>query len=430
MSTNEDYLEFKQHTKSKLKLLEYYISQWDYIVGIRRAKHFILDCMAGTGYNEIENKRVKGSALIACKRLQYKRNLEVFLIEKDKENFTKLQKSVKEYLLDDSIKDPNLMDKIHLLQQDCYGIMDSILKIIGNNKSLFIIDSYSAPTMNLIEKIGSKTLNVIPFRWGTEIFIFFNAPYINRHGSTCLNYEYDELIEKKNLTESENGAKKKIEEFNSIFGDNSWQNIFKTYYPDTKQIIIKLLTLYIEKLKKFFRFVIPLKVADSRGRLQYFFIFVTNHFEAFNMVFLKKNKIEIENTIIQYCNLGKKLDLVKNYRKILFKNLKKRINIEEKGLLSKILRYKTTFETDIFDQNLEKGLEGLLKKSANTIETLLTQLYNKGILIKKRCLYGKNIPFERFYIDPKLLKDPQMRLDSFNVEEKEVLTAQVKASYK
>ena len=433
MNENEDYHEFGEHTKSKLKLLGSYIPQWDYIVGRRRPKHFIIDCMAGTGYNEIENKKVKGSALIACKRLKYKLNLKIILIEKDTKKFKTLQKSVEEYL-----KDTNLIDeleKINFHCRDCNKIIDSVLNDIRDSISLFVIDSYSAPINELIEKIGSRTLNPRPFRMGTEIFIFFNAPYLNHYGKACINYKYEDLIKKTPLSKEERGAKKKIEEFNRIFGDESWQKVFKKF-SETKDRIVHLLKLYIHKLKRFFRFAVPLSVKDYKGKLKYFFIFVTNHYEAFYMVYKKRNQIEIEGTLIQYCNLGRKFNLQENSRRILFKNLKRRISKDERILLSKILRYKTDFETDYFDENLERFFETLLKnridkqdekislkKGQKTLspfkkkvekisrtnaldyfQNLLSQLYEKKILKKGKRINGIGESFDRYYINPRFLR--------------------------
>lgn len=170
------------------------------------------------------------------------------------------------------------------------------------------------------------------------------------------------------------------------------------------------------------------------------------------MVYNKINKIELEGTLFQFCNLGRKFNPNKNIRNILFKNLKKRIKKDEIKLLSKILRYKTNFETDIFDENLEREFQTLLKKRANQIhdemilkrkavkffqipqkkranqlhkgkilrkkvleffEALLKRLYSKKILKKRNCLNGMKQPFDRFFINPKFLKDLQIRLDNF-----------------
>ncbi|NVM28268.1 MAG: three-Cys-motif partner protein TcmP [Candidatus Helarchaeota archaeon] len=442
MNENKVYHGFGEHTKSKLKLLESYIPQWDYIVGRRRPKHFIIDCMAGTGYNKIENQIVKGSALIACKRLQYKRNLEIILIERDRKNFETLQKSVKEYL-----KGKNLIDELEKIEfhcRDCNKIIDSVLNDIRGNISLFVIDSFSAPFNELIEKIGSRTLNPRPFRMGTEIFIFFNAPYLNQYGKACVNYKYEDLIKKAHLSEEEVGAKKKIEEFNRIFGDESWQIIFKNY-SKSKDRIVHLLKLYINKLKRFFRFAVPLSVKDYKGKLKYFFIFVTNHYEAFYMVYKKRNQIEIEGTLIQYCNLGREFNPQANARRILLKNLKKRISKDERLLLSKMLRYKVDFETDFFDENLERFFETLLKNrlekqsgkaslkpgqktlsplkkkvvkvsrtnALDYLQNLLNQLHEKKILKKEKHINGIDEPFNRYYINPRFLKPPQTQLTNF-----------------
>lgn len=304
------------------------------------------------------------------------------------------------------------------------------------------MDPYGPVYMNLIEKIGTRTLNPFPFKLGTEIFIYFHVNYIIWFGPAA---QRKELMNKANLSDSEKRAKRKIENINKVYGDDSWQEIFKRKTRNDEKRLL-LLKLYIEKLKRFFRFVIPFKVTSSDKKFQYYFIFVTNFYEAFNSVYSKVNKIESEGTLFQIDAFGKKQFSKEELKKIIQENLsegKIELNGDEQEVLSYILNYKIDYETDIYDANLKKHIKENLKKHIkdyktvtydanlkkvyktvihdeslrkhikekwNRIQEILENLTKKSVFKIKECVNGLNKTFNRYYLNPELLKKSKLEL--------------------
>ncbi|MHA1381863.1 MAG: three-Cys-motif partner protein TcmP [Candidatus Helarchaeota archaeon] len=392
----EGFLDFRKHTKNKLKILEYYYPQWDKIVGKYGKLHYIIDLTSGTGYIIINDKKVKGSALKACELLRNQKNLELIFVERELNNYNVLCESIKPY-------EVSFPGKIRVFNADCYNIIDDILKIIKGNIALFIMDPYGPVDWKLIEKIGNRAWTPKPYSWGTEIFVFFNAPYIYRFGSSLYNYDYETLKNKKDKDDSETRALNKIKEINKIFGNVTWHEIFYKFKGKLSNIYDHLLGLYVSQLKQFFRFVTPLKVTDSRNTLKYYFIFTSNHYPAFNMVNNKMKKIKIQNTLLKF---GIQYDKFNDIKSNILKNIIGKVSNIEKSLILRIINYRDIMETDYYDQNLK----AFCKEKKVNFFRLVNHLVTKRILLESfEEINNKKI--KKFKINEKLKEKPKTLMD-------------------
>lgn len=95
---------FGEHTKEKLESWKKYTNDWFDIVSSQKC--CIIDCYAGTGYNEIKGKKICGSSLIAVNLFEkdYRDNFKVYLVEKDEKNYKRLIENVENYISKNELK--------------------------------------------------------------------------------------------------------------------------------------------------------------------------------------------------------------------------------------------------------------------------------------------------------------------------------------
>lgn len=188
---SEDLIKIQTKTDEfKYEFLRRYIPLWNKIIcGNRRVYRAIIDTHAGSGYVELNDKKVYGSSLLFLKQTALiQEALDFYFIEQKEKNYTALKKSIQSVTKKGfffSGKDKGYSNKvvykeglpivietpkykpitkypnqknIHIYNGDSNIIVDDILPLIERRPSFFFIDPCGKCNWELIFKIISNRL--------------------------------------------------------------------------------------------------------------------------------------------------------------------------------------------------------------------------------------------------------------------------------
>ena len=297
-------LVFPEHTKEKLDALNYYYNLWFYIVKSQKCN--IIDCNAGTGYVEVrnQNESVLGSSLLGVILFKNddRKNLTLFLVEKEQKNYELLQKNISEYIKENKISAQQ--DKqIFLFNSDWASVIESIIGLTHDGKKLFFLDPFaikSLPWEKLLSliKMGKSELGYKES--GIEILINWAWHAIRRKLGKY--YSYKDLKSKnKDLS-----APEEIKILDEFFGPINWKKIANEYTNNIfkakmkfkiEELRDKLIKTYVKGFFKYFRYIKIHSVYSRkkgkknhlriRGKVKYFLIFATNYQPALKIIDIK-----------------------------------------------------------------------------------------------------------------------------------------------
>jgi len=368
---NERNLIFPEHTKEKLESLKYYYNLWFYIV--KSQKCYIIDCNSGTGYNKIRNqtKKLLGSPLLALDLFKddKKRNLTLYLIEKEQDNYEVLRNNCFKYIKENNI--PIFLDKeILIYNLDWSSIIEDILNTTLNGISLFFLDPYAIKSLpwSKLFLLLKKGVSEYGYREsGIEILINWAWHTIRRKLGKYYSYK-NHKSKTKDLS-----APKEIQILDDFFGPVDWKkivdeypkNIFKAKKDDKiEELRDKLIMAYVREFFKFFKYVKIHSVFSRkktkqthikvRGKLKYFLIFASNYQPALKII---ERPFENYRNKTIFASLPKSQTSLSDFA----------YNTNEKVIVKK--KTKTTIEVKI--NNLEQKLEiNLFDKSKEIIRFL------------------------------------------------------------
>lgn len=294
-------LVFPEHTKEKLDALNYYYNLWFYIV--KSQKCYIIDCNAGTGYIEVrnQNEKVLGSSLLGLNLFKddRRKNLTLFLIEKEQKNYELLQENTSEYIKGNKI--PVQLEKdIFLFNSDWSSVIENIIDKTRDGIRLFFLDPYAIKSLPLEMLLSLIKMGKSEYGYkegGIEILINWAWHAIRRKLGKY--YSYKDLKSKnKDLS-----APEEIKILDDFFGPLNWKkianeypnNIFKAKLKvKIEELRDKLIKAYVKDFFKYFRYIKIHPVYSRkkgkknhlriRGKVKYFLIFATNYQPALKII--------------------------------------------------------------------------------------------------------------------------------------------------
>lgn len=275
-------LTFKQLTQEKLQDFNYYYKTWFKIV--RRQKTYIIDTHAGTGYNIIENQKVKGSALLALELFKDDdfKKLKLFFIEKDLLEYKQLEDNIKSFIKKHNLE-IKLRDQVEIINNSWSNEIDMILESTQDGIRLFTLDPTGTKSLSWNDMFSIIKLGKSKFGYkesGNEVFINWGWHAIRRHLG---NYYKNKSLNLQTL--------------DKFFGPIYWKKIANKYdshifeddnRTEINKLIDDLIMSYCFELKEYFKYIMihpidnrvkhhKIKDIKKRGKLKYFLIFATNY---------------------------------------------------------------------------------------------------------------------------------------------------------
>ena len=292
-------LSFDVHTIEKLVSWEEYTKDWFNIVSSQKC--CIIDCYAGTGYNDIKGRRAKGSSLIAIDLFKddYRQNFSVILIEKNEKNYQKLISNVESYIDENNLK-AKVGSDIKILNTDWKSVINDLINETKGYIRLFFFDSYADKSLpwNNLELLLEKGKSNYGYK-ESGIEVLLNWPWHAIRRKLGIYYSWkDKKSENPNI-------KAEIENLDSFFGDIDWKRIANKYSSkifnkeDRKSDQIcrlreELLFEYSIKIFQYFKYVKihsvhsrkKGKINDvlEKGTVKYNLIFVSNYPGALEII--------------------------------------------------------------------------------------------------------------------------------------------------
>ncbi|MCW4049905.1 MAG: hypothetical protein NWE89_09240 [Candidatus Bathyarchaeota archaeon] len=270
-------------TKLKCEVIGQYYDLWWYITsgGPRRGYNFPtafveLDAATGEVYIKETDEKVLGSAGHAL-NLKYTNpnthKLKVILVEKHDGCYEKLKDVMKKRWSKANIQEaekPVLENEgnVYLLNLEFSEALEEIDKIqLGN--SMFFFDPLRSVTYDSIEKVTRRRI-VDYYQNGTEFIIFiFTSDWFQGRD------EFSPLPNTSNVDKWSPEEKSTVDEANSLFGHEAWQKELLTEdMIDVKQK--KLITLYKDQLRDWFRYVLPMPF-NPKGNQLFHLILCSNY---------------------------------------------------------------------------------------------------------------------------------------------------------
>ncbi len=268
-------------TKLKSEIIgEYYKFWWNVVSGGESNSNILhtaiieMDAAAGKAYIKETDEFVLGSAghalELKCSDDYKTRNLTLFLIEIDKGCFDRLLRNITKIC---SNIPKNIGDSQHIQNkfqiflsnneaEEAIIKLDSI-KELGN--SLFFFDPLLCVEWELVEKVARRRITK-PYKKGTEFILFnFTSDWFLGRGDF---HPLPKTIEEKKWT---NDEKNTVKLGNSFFGDDYWKDQL-LYDGKIEERQERMITLYKNRLNKWFRFVLPLPFSPKENQLYHLFL--------------------------------------------------------------------------------------------------------------------------------------------------------------
>jgi three-Cys-motif partner protein len=284
----------KPQTKTKLKILNDYLSAWAKILARQSwcNEIYYIDCFAGRGkYNNdgVENS-VIGSPLIALEvasivKEKYGKTLKCIFIEADKKVFFELEKFVKPYV--------EKGFEIKLYNGDINEKIDDILPIIsGRSPIFFFIDPDG---ISISREMLTKALNI------PNVAKEFLINYICKGVERC--WAFGKKCDDKLPIDIQKMAISNLRRIKTFFGDD-WKKLTS---EERENLRIYLNVVADHNDKKIEKHRLGAKIIDicyNSGRNKYYLIFLSRNLGAKGIIEDIYRKIKLDGTLFQ--NLPKK----------------------------------------------------------------------------------------------------------------------------
>jgi len=283
---------YKDHTKTKHKVLRKYLEKWFTILSKYYNVNYI-DGFSGCGvYTDNGSNFYPGSPIIAAqawnKAVNKNNKLSIICIEKEKKILENLKKAYSHFCEDLEYKvkpifiNGDFDNEINKIL-DCFDKDDKI------EPSFFFIDPYGFKIKyDIIKRISS-----IP---KTEILFTFMYDSINR------------FFNNPNLEKT----------FNDLFGTTNWKAIMD-FSDNGKES--KLIDLYRDNLKNIYNYVLPYRfLYPDKDRTIYYLIHMTNHIKGVSI--MKSCFAEINEGEVTYLGKSKDQLSIMNVNKVKTEGIK------------------------------------------------------------------------------------------------------------
>ncbi|MHA2142632.1 MAG: three-Cys-motif partner protein TcmP [Candidatus Thorarchaeota archaeon] len=268
-------------TKLKTEIIDEYYGFWlDVVTSPTFGEVNIVEMDAGTGelYIEDINRTILGSAGRAL-ALKYgtsskiHNKLNVILIEQDKRCRTHMDNVLARRWPSASFS--TTVGKKEISNDGWitrYKHPDDFLDDTKDGKisgiSLFFFDPLLSVAWTLIERIAEKRITV-PYRIGTEFLIFFfTSDWL--HGRKTDEGEFKPLPRTSNESKWNKGQQKSAKFADDTFGGREWLDVMSSGKSD-QHLERGLVSLYKKKLRKWFRFVVPLPFIPKTNQIYHVF---------------------------------------------------------------------------------------------------------------------------------------------------------------
>jgi three-Cys-motif partner protein len=292
-------LKFNDHTQEKLDAIDYYYKKWFNIV--KGQKVYIIDTNAGTGYNEINGQKVKGSAILAVDLFKEDdhSNLKIFLINIDPEEISQLLENIVDYCAKEKIS-AKIDEEIFIIKDDWANAIHDILETTEDGIRLFLLDPYaikSFPWEKVLPLIKKGVSEHGYKESGIEILMNWAWHAIRR--KIAKNYSLEENYPE----EIKKGIESDLVNVDRFFGSINWRKIAATYPKDIfrkkdREKIAKLrddlVLAYTKSIFKYFKYVKihPVHARKNtkdeyikeKGAVKYFLIFASNYRDALDII--------------------------------------------------------------------------------------------------------------------------------------------------
>ena len=290
-------------TKLKSEILGKYYKKWWGITSGGKGKRYwnstaIIEMNSATGeiYIKDSNETVLGSSGHALELLNdglKTRYLKIILVEKNDDCFKHLRNVIKKRWPELSCGEfSSKEEKDVFLIQDPLQIEKILTKYeLGN--SLFFFDPLLSVEWKQIEHIAKKRIKNY-YETGTEflIFLFTSDFFIGRN-------EYDALPTNNNESLWSKKQLKTVRELDKLLGDTTWREYLLNSKSNDEKMKI-LVALYKKKLRRWFRYVLPLPFEPKKSQLYHIF-FCSNFATGVELTknfFIKltnNSKVELQN---------------------------------------------------------------------------------------------------------------------------------------
>ncbi|MBD3159775.1 MAG: three-Cys-motif partner protein TcmP [Candidatus Lokiarchaeota archaeon] len=268
-------------TKLKTGILTKYYKFWSEVTAGGRSRgfrfnNFIGDMNSGTGkvYIEDEDIEILGSAGHALE-LRYGSsgntlpNIAIHLVERDDECRKRLLQVVKKEWPEVNFSRDN--EGYYISEDGMSHLYSSASKFLKYSErgqvagiGLFFFDPLLATDWGVVEQIAEARIQE-PYQTGTEFLVFFfTSDWVK--GRT----NFAPLPRTRDENEWGKEQKESVEKADEAFGDRSWLDVMASRAND-EELQEQLVTLYKEKLRKWFRFVLPLPFVPKENQLYHVF---------------------------------------------------------------------------------------------------------------------------------------------------------------
>jgi three-Cys-motif partner protein len=317
---------------------------------VKGQKCYIIDCNAGTGYNKIKNqtKKLLGSPLLALELFKNdkKRNLTLYLVEKEKINHETLRSNCIKYIKENNLP-LKLDNEILIYNLDWSSAIEDILNNSQDGIRLIFLDPYAIKSLpwSKLNFLIKKGISEFGYREsGIEILVNWAWHAIRRKLGKYYSYT-NQKSETKDLS-----APKEIQILDDFFGPINWKKIVDEYPKDIfkankddkiEELRDKLIIAYVKEFFTYFKYVKIHSVFSRkktkqnhikiRGKVKYFLIFASNYQPALEIIdkpFEKyRNKMIFSDLPKSQTYLS---DFVSNTNKKLKVKKKPKISIDDK----------------------------------------------------------------------------------------------------
>jgi three-Cys-motif partner protein len=273
-------------TKLKCDVIgTYYPIWWSITSGGPTKKHpwktGIVELNAGTGEVYIKDleQTVLGSSGHALELKASKspmtHNLKVVLVEENSECCRRLKNVIKRrwpQIQVDRIKGPwagDIFNDVHLLNQTLDEALPKVTQVPGN--VVYFFDPLRSVEWRAVEKVARSRIKSF-YQTGTEfiIFVFTSDWFLGRDDFAPLpNHQVEDKWSKD--------EKQSIAEADAFFGDTSWRDSLLCNRPVLKKEKT-LVNMYKTRLRKWFRYILPLPFNPKRSQL--FHLVICSNYEA------------------------------------------------------------------------------------------------------------------------------------------------------
>ncbi len=279
----------KTQTKTKLKILNDYLSAWAKILAAQKwcQEMYFIDCFVGRGKynNEGVKNSVLGSPLIALEiaklvKEKYNKDLKCIFVEKDKNAFQDLEKFVSPYIKRGFY--------VKCFNGDINKKIDDILPIISGKAPIFFFIDPAG--INIYREMLVKMLNI------PNVAKEFLINYICKGVERCL--AFGKKCKKNLPIDIQKMAIGNLRRIQDFFGED-WKNLTSEEKENLK-IYLNIFADYNDKVAK--KYELGAKIIDicyNKGRNKYYLIFLSRNTGAKSIIEDIYKKVTLDGTLFQ-----------------------------------------------------------------------------------------------------------------------------------